>query len=169
MATKPAPHEIMNRLDPTKQQQQRWWILNHISVMLENRKWTSCSVKTTGSRNRLLGDNYRWKGIAVNITKTHLFKYIENFTTKNENFQMKNSGVFHISNQKIDCGYVLEPRTHNLCLLSRNKKFNVYPCKPKFYCIKVGFKGVKSIQDVFAISLLPLVSSCVNTCINSLL
>ena len=30
-------------------------------------------------------------------------------------------------------------------LLSRNKKNNVYPCKPKFYYIKVGFKGVKII------------------------
>ena len=28
--------------------------------------------------------------------------------------------------------------------LSRNKKNNVYPCKPQFY-IKVGFKGVKII------------------------
>ena len=29
--------------------------------------------------------------------------------------------------------------------LSRNNKNNVYPCKPQFYCIKVGFKGVKII------------------------
>ena len=28
---------------------------------------------------------------------------------------------------------------------NRGKKNNVYPCKPKFYCIKVGFKGVKII------------------------
>ena len=26
--------------------------------------------------------------------------------------------------------------------VSRNKKNNVYPCKPQFYYIKVGFKGV---------------------------
>ena len=26
--------------------------------------------------------------------------------------------------------------------LSRNKKNNVYPCKPQFYYIKMGFKGV---------------------------
>ena len=25
------------------------------------------------------------------------------------------------------------------------KKYNVYPCKPHFYNIKVGFKGVKII------------------------
>ena len=33
--------------------------------------------------------------------------------------------------------------------LSRNKKNNVYPCKPKFYYIKVGFKGIKIIQVCF--------------------
>ena len=29
--------------------------------------------------------------------------------------------------------------------LSRNKTINVYPCKPQFYYIKVGFKGVNFI------------------------
>ena len=29
--------------------------------------------------------------------------------------------------------------------LSRNKKNNLYPCKPQFYSIKMGFKGVKII------------------------
>ena len=52
---------------------------------------------------------------------------------KNENFQMKNSYIFHISAQNIDCGYSLEPprrgdavlmSTHNLCFLSRNKNKN---------------------------------------------
>ena len=44
------------------------------------------------------------------MTKTCLFKYTENFTTKkNENFQMKNSDNFHIFAQNIDCGYSLEP------------------------------------------------------------
>ena len=33
--------------------------------------------------------------------------------------------------------------------LSRNKKNNVYPCKPQFYYIKVGFTGVKIIQACF--------------------
>ena len=27
--------------------------------------------------------------------------------------------------------------------MNRNKKNNVYPCKPKFYYIKLEFKGVK--------------------------
>ena len=49
------------------------------------------------------------------ITKTRLFKYIENFTTKKkkkkkkrEKFQLKNSCSLHISAQNIDCGYPLE-------------------------------------------------------------
>ena len=69
-----------------------------------------------------------------------------------ENFQTKNSNIFHISAQNIDCGYSLEPSRRGgsneypeSMFLSRNKKNNVYPCKPQFYYIKVGFKGVKII------------------------
>ena len=42
------------------------------------------------------------------IMQTCLFKYTENFTTKNENFRLKKSDIFHISAQNIDCGYSLE-------------------------------------------------------------
>ena len=71
---------------------------------------------------------------------------------KIENFQMKNSGSFHISAQNINCGYLLEPPQRGgsneytqSMFLSRYKKNNVYACKPQFYYIKVGFKGVKII------------------------
>ena len=43
------------------------------------------------------------------MMKTRLFKYIENFTTKNWKFLDKNSNIFHISAQNIDCVYPLEP------------------------------------------------------------
>ena len=33
--------------------------------------------------------------------------------------------------------------------LSRNKKNNVYPCKPQFYYIKVVFEGSKLYRHVF--------------------
>ena len=86
------------------------------------------------------------------MTKTCLFKYTENFTIKNEKFQIKNSDIFNISAQNIDCGSSLEPPRRGdsneypqSMFLSRNKKNNVYPCKPQFYYIKVGFKGVKLI------------------------
>ena len=80
------------------------------------------------------------------ITKTCLFKYTENFTTKKiKKIQIKNSDIFHTSAQNIDCGYSLEPPRRNPFFLSKNKKNNVYPCKPQFYYIKVGFKGIKII------------------------
>ena len=67
-------------------------------------------------------------------------------------FQIKNSDIFHISAQNIDCGYSLEPPRRDgsneypqSLFLSRNNKNNVYPYKPQFYYIKVGFKGVKII------------------------
>ena len=75
---------------------------------------------------------------------------------KNENFQMKHSGSFHISALNIDCGYLLEPphrggsnKYPQSMFLSRNKKNNVYPCKAQFYYIKAGFKGVKIIYICF--------------------
>ena len=74
----------------------------------------------------------------------------------NENFQTKNSDSFHISAQNTDCGYLLKPSQRSSSFecpqsifLSRNKKINVYPCKPQFYSIKVGFKGVKTIWACF--------------------
>ena len=63
------------------------------------------------------------------------------YQQKNENFQINNSDIFHISAQNIDCGYSLEP--------PRRERNNIYPCKPQFYYIKVGFKGVKVIQACF--------------------
>ena len=33
--------------------------------------------------------------------------------------------------------------------LSKNKKNNVYPCKPQFYYIKVGLRGSKLYRQVF--------------------
>ena len=75
---------------------------------------------------------------------------------KNENFQIKASDIFHISTQNIDCGYSLEPprrggsnEYQQSMFLSRNKKNNVYPYKPQFYYIKVGFMGVKMIYACF--------------------
>ena len=43
------------------------------------------------------------------VLKTCLFKYAENFTTKNRKFSDKNSDTFHNSAQNIDCGYSWEP------------------------------------------------------------
>ena len=90
--------------------------------------------------------------IKESITKTRLFKYIENSLHKTENFQIKNSNSFHISAKNIDCGYSLEPPRRGgsndnpqYMFLSRNKEHNVYPCKSQFFYVKVGVKGVKII------------------------
>ena len=61
---------------------------------------------------------------------------------------MKNSKILHISAQNIDCGYSLEPprrggsNEYPQSMFWAEKKNNVYPCKPQFSYIKVGFKGV---------------------------
>ena len=67
-------------------------------------------------------------------------------------FRLKKSDIFHICAQNMDRRYSLEPPQRGgsneypqTMFLSRNKKQNVYPCKPQFYYIKVGFKGVKII------------------------
>ena len=59
--------------------------------------------------------------------KTRLSKYIENFTSKNWKF-LGGSNEYPQS-----------------MFLSRNKKNNVYPCKPQFFYIKLGLKGVKIV------------------------
>ena len=70
---------------------------------------------------------------------------------KTENVEIKNSDIFHISAQNIECGYSLEPprrggsNEYPQSLFMQNEKSNVYPCKPQLYYIKVGFKGVKII------------------------
>ena len=71
------------------------------------------------------------------ITKTRLSKYTENFTTKKWKFSDKNSDIFYISAQNIDCGCSLEPPRRGgsneypqSMFLSKNKKNKVYPCKP---------------------------------------
>ena len=97
----------------------------------------------------------------IHFSKTRLFKYIENFTSKNWKFpekKKKNSqtDIFHISAQNIDCGYSLEPPRRGgsneypqSMFLSKNKKSNVYPCKSQFYYVKVGFKGIIIIEACF--------------------
>ena len=71
-------------------------------------------------------------------------------------FRIKNSDIFHISAQNIDCGYSLGPprrggsnEYQQSMFLSRNNKSNVYPCKPQFYYIKMGVKWVKIIKACF--------------------
>ena len=89
----------------------------------------------------------------ISPLREHAYSNILNISPpKNENFQIKNSDIFYISAENIACGYSLEPPRRGgsneypqSMFLSTNKKNNMYPCKPQFYYIKVGLKGVKII------------------------
>ena len=82
----------------------------------------------------------------IHNTKTCLFKYIENFTSKNWNFSDKIFRYFSYFCSKHRLWLLV--RTASM-FLSRNKKNNVYPCKPQFYYIKVGFE-IQNYIGVFS-------------------
>ena len=95
-------------------------------------------------------------GKSTSLRKHAYSNILKILPLNNEKFQTKKSDIFHISAQNIDCGYSLEPprlggsnEYPQSMFLSRNKENNVYPCKPQFYYIKVGFKGVKIIKACF--------------------
>ena len=69
-----------------------WWVLSGMVVI------------STGKRELVALLFFGFMACVLFITKTRLIKSVENFATKDENFQMKNSGSFHISAQNIDCG-----------------------------------------------------------------
>ena len=82
--------------------------------------------------------------------RKHAYSNIKKISLpKTENYQIKSSDSFHMFARNIDCGY--SPRRGGSneypqsMFLSRNKKNNVYPRKPQFYYIKVGFKGVNIV------------------------
>ena len=88
--------------------------------------------------------------------KTRLFKYIEDFTTKNENFHMKHSGSFRISAYNIDCGYSLEPPRRGgsneypqSIFLSRKRKIMSTLLNPSFTIYNWGLRGSKLLRHVF--------------------
>ena len=69
---------------------------------------------------------------------------------------MKYCDIFLIFAQNIDRGYTLESpqrcgsnEYQQSMFKSKNKKNNVYPCKPQFYYIKVGCKGVFVTRTCF--------------------
>ena len=70
------------------------------------------------------------------ITKTHLFKYIDKNLWYFSYFCSKHRLWIIVRTASVSPQSVFS---------SKNKKNNVYPCKPQFYYTKVGFKGVKII------------------------
>ena len=96
---------------------------------------------------------FRYMDIGTSLRKHAYSNTLKILPPKNGNFShKKKSVIFHISAQNIDCGYSLEPPRRGgsneypqSMFFSRNNKNNVYSCKPQFYYIKVGFKGVNII------------------------
>ena len=92
------------------------------------------------------------------ITKTSLFKYTENFTNKKLKFSDKNSDIFHISAQNIDCVYSLEPPRRggsneypvSMCL-SRNKIMHT-PVNPNFTILEMDLRGSTLSRHVLVIN-----------------
>ena len=100
----------------------------------------------------ILGEYGVFKAPITHYENTPIQIYWTFKPLKNEKFSDKNSDISHTSGENIDCGYSLEPPRRGgsneypqSMFLGRNKKNNVYPCKPQFYYIKVGFKGVNII------------------------
>ena len=91
------------------------------------------------------------------ITKTRLFKCIlKILKRKKENFQIKNSDIFHIPAQNIDCVYSLEPprwggsnEYHKLCFLAEIRKIVYTPVNPSFTIQNWGLRGSKLYRHVF--------------------
>ena len=138
----------------------RTWF-SHLWPELEPQRWKTYWIKSQlsyplgygGPRSTVLSRHRkktRWE-------KTIRHNHYENMPIriywkfhhqKMKIFRYKNSDIFHFSAQNINCGYSLEPPRRGgsneypqSMFLSRNKKINVYPCKPQFYYIKVGVKG----------------------------
>ena len=93
---------------------------------------------TVSSVAKEKGNNNHYENMPIQI-------YWKFYHQKNGIFQVKKSDIFHISARNINYGYSLEPPRRGgsneypqSMFLSRNKKNNVYPCKPQFYYIKVG-------------------------------
>ena len=123
--------------------------------MIRNaQKGPLCHLRTTHSRH--LRIRLVLPCPLISLRKHAYSNILKIFPPKNDNFQIRISDIFHISTQNIDCGYSLEPPRKGgsneypqSMFLSRNKKNNVYPCKPQFYYIKVGFIRVKTILACF--------------------
>ena len=105
------------------------------------------AVRGNGSRS---GEATHYENTPIQIYRKFNFQKLK--------ISDKNLRYFHIFALNIDSGYSLEEYPQSVyeyphsMLLSKNKKGNVYPCKPPFYYIKVEFKGVIVYRHVFVIS-----------------
>ena len=82
--------------------------------------------------------------------------------------------IFLTFAQNIDCRYTLEPpqcggsNEYPQSMFWSNNKKNVYPCKPQFYCIKVGCKGVFVTRTCFFVMNCHPQQNTIDTCLTIL-
>ena len=84
---------IKNYCNETKQTAQ-WWSEARTQVSAQSDKSLRCPHE---------------ENVSLHYENTPIQTYWKFYQQRNENFQIKNSNIFHISAQNIDCGYLLEP------------------------------------------------------------
>ena len=93
--------------------------------------------------------------------RKHAFSNIlKSLPPKNENFQIKNSDIFQISAQNIDCGYSLEPPRRGgsneypqSMFKAEIRKIRYTHVNPSFTIYKWGLRGSKLYRHVFVMVL----------------
>ena len=128
--------------------------LNFSNDTCRNRTNSMCgciNILLLAKASHIRGMRNMWKCtyVVCHYENTPIQIHWKFYHQKMTNFQIKYSDIFHISAKNIHCGYSLEPPRRGgsneypqSMFLSRNNINNVYPCKPQFYYIKVGFKEV---------------------------
>ena len=77
------------------------WTVSSLATFVRRHSFLHCGSLYKASPKYVLVTSWSRKHAYSNIMKILL--------PKNENFQIKNSDILHISAQNIDCGYTLEP------------------------------------------------------------
>ena len=103
---------------------------------------------------------WRWNSahdcVALPLQKHANSNILKFLSPKNENFQIKKSWYFSYFCSKHRLWVLVWTASARrflwvptIYVLSRNKKNNVYPCKPQFLCKEVGLRGAKLYRHVF--------------------
>ena len=86
------------------------------------------------------------------ITKTcpcNIQRFFFNDYYENCKFHETNFDIFNVFAQNIHCGYMLEVSAMYVWIKIRKLGTSIYPCKPQFFYIKVGFMGVYITRTCF--------------------
>ena len=119
-------------------------------------KLASLAIKPSYLNQKDIQRNFRIWNDQI-ITKTYLFKYTENFTTKKWKFSDKKILIFfHVSAQNIDCEYSSEPPRRggsdeypqSMFWAEISEKMYT-PVNPSFTILKWGLRGSKLYRHVF--------------------